>query len=316
MCDAGYTGASDYINLNAYEGSHCHINTTIVRLLWGILLFLTIVAAMNGWKYSEGARTKRKSKKKSKGTSHTLLFFACEASCALVTFLLCVVKVVSAQDQLIGIDALPTILFYFSRTLFYLMVYMMIQVLLGMTLGNKMLAKSAKGLGKAKKIFFHKLYAVDLMQCIFVFLPLFFEPGSSTVETLYVILNLFSAFALVGTLVAVKAAQKSIAVAFGGTTDKKITKLRIQFEKMAKEALVALIINVPLFVSFGVIKKAWKFWGYFIPVQYCLVMVVLIKLSKTAGGRSKKKKRVGPGAVTEASSGISSESGSSQSDGD
>ena len=177
-----------------------------------------------------------------------------------------------------------------------------------MSLGNRMISKSAGALKTAKAIFFWKLWFMDLIQCLFVLLPIFFEPGSSTVETFYVILNVMSAVALVGTLVAVIMAKKSIELAFQGTKDKKITKLKAALKKMVKEAAVALVINTPLFLAFGLVKKAWKFWGYMIPVQYCLVMIVLIKLSKTAGSRYKKK--VGPDGETMVSTANTSEGSS------
>ena len=76
-------------------------------------------------------------------------------------------------------------------------------------------------------------------------------------------LNLYSAVALVGTIFAIKAAQSSITLAFGTSGDKKLLRLKEKMNQMVKDAYVAVGINVPLFVSFGVIKSAWKFWGFF-----------------------------------------------------
>ena len=304
VCDAGYTGRSDYINMMAY-GSDCHINESTMKIIWIILLTASVLSIVTSIKRSEKSRKKKRKGKK--GPSYTILFFLFVFLCAVCTFLLAIVKLAFGQDQLIGIDPLPTLLFTMSRITFYVMAFFMVRVILQMSLGNRMLKKSSGSLATAKKIFFYKLWVLDILQCLFVVLPLLFESGSSTVETLYMVLNVYSAFALIGTLFAVKAAEKSIGVAFSGTTDKKITKLKDALHGMVKDAAVAIIINVPLFVAFGFVKKAWKFWGYFIPAQYCLVMIVTVKLCKVISG-GKKKKKVGPeGAVTETSSGGSSE---------
>ena len=307
ICEDGYTGESDYINMNAY-GSDCHMNKTLSRVLWGILCLLSAVALLTAWKHSEKVRWRMKQKRTRKGPNYTLYFFIAVASCGGLTFTLSALKLAVGQEQLIGIHAFPTILFWLSRSFFYLMAFFMVRVMLQMSLGNRMISKDAGALKTAQAIFFYKLWLLDEFQCIFVFLPIFFDAGSSTVETLYIILNVFSALALLGTLVAVIMAQKSIDLAFKGTTDKKVMKLKKGLKGMVKDAVVALVINMPLFLSFGLMKKAWKFWGYFIPAQYCLVMVVLIKLSKVAGGRRKKK--VGPNGETQMSTTTSSEGSS------
>jgi len=274
-CSDGWTGRSDWINMEAYKGGNCHLNETGILVCWVILLTINFIALITSIKSFKAIleKEKKKAKRKKKGggkkkkANNVRIYSILGIQTCFFGFFFALFKIIAGQDQLVGID-LPITLFYsFTRISFYAAVVYAQFAMLQLATGNAMV-KNKAGLVRARKISLYKFIICDASIQLIPIISTFMDAGSSARETCYMALNISGGVGLAINFWGTLQMNKAIEAAFDGASEGRLKKIKDALAGTVKQAKKAAFINVPLFFSFAFIKKAWPFWSMMLPLQY------------------------------------------------
>ena len=326
VCAPGWTGRSDWVNYDDYGGGDCHLNQNVLYGLWGINLLLMLNAVRYGVKLLKkrlrsraktGKRGQKQKPRKKKPwyEDNTLTFVITELAATSCLCLLALFKIIFGQEQLVGRSPLVTLVYIIGRGCFYFSVNRAQSLLLKLSLGGAASRKYRDLVKKANKLAMFKFCAVDCMSLLNTLVCLIINsPGGA--EITYIIKKGYAICGAIGLLFAVLTMSKGVLRAFGDVDKSKnddIARIAAAMKKLVKSATKSAMINVPANASFLFILHAWGFWSYFLPIQFCLIPINMVKLCKSFMGRGKKGKRrkVAPGGTS-----ASSENSSENSDGE
>ena len=199
------------------------------------------------------------------------------------------VKLIAGQNQLVGIDLPVTLIYSSTRMNFYAAVVFAQFAMLSLATGNAMV-KNRESLVRAQRIALIKFLFADVS---IQFLPLastFLEPGSRGVEICYVGLNIAGGIGLAINFWSTIMMNKAISAAFAGASEGRLKKIKGALAGTVKQAKKAAFVNSPLFLTFALVKSAWPFWAYMLPLQYVLIPIVIMKFAKALNPQRRQKK--------------------------
>lgn len=298
VCDAGYTGRSDWINL---EGHDCHLNEAGLTAAWAILGALTLPALARLAQVIRKRVAKRAAMKGAPPPLHKdhTFMFCFTAVCAITPILvLAVLKLARGQALLVGRDAAPTLLYAAGRGFFYASIMYAQRQYLALSLGNAMTSASDKRMMRSlERLGTLKLLVLDLPALAFPIAAMLVpDSDTATIELTYVLLNVAGTAGIAGGMLSAFSMKRSVLAGFGADTemlDDRVAAVREVLLDLVKDGAKAVLINVPMFTVFAAYKPAWRFWTFLLPTQYCVIPLLTLK---AAGALLPKKKKKAPAA--------------------